>query len=118
MFDKLKTKELKALIQQYKKHMYIPPYSKLKKKELVEMLNNLFEIHNGQLTKKTQKTITQNQNPPTSTKTKKRITPQLISSTIPIQPIHNAFTNNNAGTDGVRYYRNVVDNIEKKYKNK
>ena len=42
-------KQLKSLIKEYKKDMHIPPYGKLKKEELIQMLSHIFVIRNNHL---------------------------------------------------------------------
>ena len=49
IFNKMKVKELKQLIKLNKKKYKLPSFSKLKKKDMIELLNNKFVLINGQL---------------------------------------------------------------------
>ena len=48
-FEKMKVKELKAIIAKYKKEHVLSNYSKLKKKQLVEILNSKFDLKDGKI---------------------------------------------------------------------
>ena len=78
-FNKLSVKSLKHLISTFKKEHNLANYSKLKKKELVALLEQKFTLKDGQMFLKYD-TV-----PPPVQKVKKRIVPELISALPPVQ---------------------------------
>ena len=79
-FNKLSVKSLKHLISTFKKEHNLANYSKLKKKELVALLEQKFTLKDGQMFLKYD-TV-----PPPVQKVKKRIVPELISA-LPPPPV-------------------------------
>jgi len=78
-FNKLSVKSLKHLISTFKKEHNLANYSKLKKKELVALLEQKFTLKDGQM-------FLKNNTAPPVQKVKKRIVPELISA-LPPPPV-------------------------------
>ena len=79
-YKKHSMKALKEMIKIYKKDMYLPPYSKMKKAELINMLSQIFVIRNKHFERLNNKQTTTTTTPPIpAKKVKKRIAPTLIS---------------------------------------
>jgi hypothetical protein len=105
-FNKLKVKELKSIIATYKKQHCLSNYSKLRKADLIKVLEAKFDIKDGKLLLKS---ISQ-----TETKQKKRITPQLISK--PVE--NNKISKTTSLTKGQQTYEDTVNLINNKAKSK
>ena len=104
-FTDLSVRNLKHIIATYKKEHCLSNYSKLRKAQLIELLERKFIIKNDRLVLKP---ITQ-----PVTKPKKRITPQLISSTPEPTTIQQPGL-----TRGQQTYVNTVDVVANKAKAK
>ena len=104
-FNKLKVRELKSIIATYKKQHELSNYSKLRKAELVKVLEAKFDIKDGKLVLKP---ISQPE-----TKQKKRIAPQLVSS-----PVENNKVSKSGLTKGQQIYQDTVNIINNKAKAK
>jgi len=72
-FDTMKVKDLKRIITAYKKEAMIQNYCKLKKKQLIELLQSKFDLKDGKLYLK--QSIPSEQSKPKPKK--KRIAPTL-----------------------------------------
>ena len=101
-FDKYNLKELKAIIKAYKTVTYIPPYSKLKKAGLIELLNNKYEMAPGEIMVLKGKTVT-----------KKRITPINVSKTVDNAPVLQ-----DTELPGLKTYHSKVSAIERQQNNR
>ncbi len=104
-FTNLSVRNLKHIIATYKKEHCLSNYSKLRKAQLIELLEQKFIIKDGRLILK-----------PTTqpvTKQKKRITPQLISVTPEPTTIQQPGL-----TRGQQTYMNTIDTITNKAKAK
>lgn len=106
-FAKMKVKDLKQIIKVYKKEHVLNNYSKLKKKELVELLSSKFELKEDKLYLKSVVTDSKPEQ-----KQKKRITPQLISQPIHVQPL----PINSGLTQGQKTFSKAISKIERKGK--
>jgi len=102
-FESLTVKKLKALISVYKKEHSIVNYSKLKKKDLLSVLNLKFSLLDNKL-------ILKPKDIPV-VKQKKRITPQLVSEPAVLQPTLQKSVPNL--TKGQQTLKNKIDKIEK-----
>ena len=109
MFDNLKVHALRKLISQYKAHHNIKGYSKMKKPQLVNALNQRFILHDNQLYFKPSVEIV-------SASTKKRIQPIYVQN-----PIYNPSYYNpvapKAKTKGLERVQNTIQSLEDRYKN-
>ena len=137
-FQNLKVANLRKLLSEFKNLMFIKNYSKLKKAELIAIINTKFDLANGKLQLKVGNhhnpvPIVQNipqglacalpvvnnpvviHNPPVR---KKRVEVQNTPFIQPViqQPIHNPMHVNNNLTDGQKHYVNTVNKIENKEK--
>lgn len=105
-FSDLTVKTLKQIIATYKKEHTLANYSKLRKAKLIELLEQKYAIKDNKLYLKN---VTQ------ETKTKKRITPQLISSSPPKSAISQTHT---GLTKGQQTYKDTIDSVTNKEKSK
>ena len=82
-FNELKVKDLRRIIVEYKKRVGITKYSKLRKAQLVELLESKFKLHNGSLFLRHANTAPTSVTAPPPARAKKRITPQLVTTQVP-----------------------------------
>jgi hypothetical protein len=104
-FNEYTIKGLKKMISTFRSHnIVIKNYSKLKKPELIALLNQHFSLKDGQIFKKILE--------PAPVKIKKRIAPVLISQAKP-EPIKEPVP---AMTQGQKRYMEKIKMIERKQK--
>ena len=128
-FNELKVKDLRRIIIEYKKKVSITKYSKLRKAQLVELLESRFKLHNGSLYLRQADTAPASAPAPPAARAKKRIAPQIVSAPVPApvpepqvitQPIPPVITQpifRTAGpalTAGQQKFQNELSKLEKK----